>query len=109
VTPEQRLAAFRKMADERPRDPFARYSLAMALRAAGRDAEAVREFEELRRGSPEYLPTYLMLGQALEGLGRREEAARAYAEGVEAAARARDGHAGGELAQALEALRAQAS
>jgi predicted Zn-dependent protease len=107
VTPEQRLAAFRKMADERPQDPFARYSLAMALRAAGRGDEAAREFEALRERSPEYVPTYLMLGQVLEALDRREEAARAYGQGIEAAGRAGNDHARSELAQALEVLRSQ--
>lgn len=107
MTPEQRLAAFRKLCDERPRDPFARYSLAMALRSAGRGEEAAREFDALRERSPEYVPTYLMLGQVLEALGRPAEAARAYGQGIEAAARAGNDHARSELGQALEVLRAQ--
>jgi len=109
VTPEQRLAAIRKLADEQPQDPFARYSLAMALRAAGRGDEAAREFEALRGRSPDYVPTYLMLGQVLEGLGRRDEAARAYGQGIEVAARAGNDHALAEITQALEVLRAQGS
>jgi predicted Zn-dependent protease len=107
VTPEQRLAAFRKMVEQRPHEPFARYSLAMALRTAGRSEEAAREFEELRGRCPEYVPTYLMWGQVLEGLGRGAEAARAYEEGIAAAARAGNDHARSELTQALEVLRAQ--
>jgi len=109
VTPEKRLEAFQKLVAERPAEPFARYSLAMALRSAGRDAEAVKEFEELRRRSPDYVPTYLMMGQVLEALGRGEDAGRVYEEGMAHAARAHNEHARGELGQALEILRSQAS
>jgi predicted Zn-dependent protease len=107
VTPEQRLESFRRIVAVRPDEPFARYSLAMALRAAGREAEAAREFQELARRSPGYVPTYLMYGQVLEVLGRRAEAARAYEDGVAAARSAGNEHARSELAQALEVLRAR--
>jgi len=107
MTPDERLAAFQKMVDQRPDDPFARYSLAMALRSAGREAQAVTAFEELRRRSPGYVPTYLMLGQVLEVLARTAEAAEAYRAGIEVARGAGNEHARGELAQALEVLQAQ--
>ena len=107
VTPEQRLDQLRKFAEQKPGDPFARYALAMGLRSAGRQEDAVREFEELVRRAPEYVPSYLMLGQVLEALSRREEAARVYEAGVTAATRAHDEHARGELSQALEALRTE--
>jgi hypothetical protein len=48
-----------------------------------------------------------MMGQVLQALGQGAEAAQAYQEGMVAATRAGDEHARGELAQALEALRAQ--
>ncbi len=105
MTPEQRLAAFRQFVEKSPADPFARYSLAMALRSAGQVDAAVAEFRELQARSPDYVPTYLMLGQALETLQRDAEAARAYEDGIAAAIRKNDGHAQGELAQALEAVR----
>jgi predicted Zn-dependent protease len=107
VTPEQRLDAFRRMVAERPEEPFARYSLAMALRAVGRLEEGAGELAELARRRPEYVPTYLMHGQVLEALGRGADAERAYEEGIAAAGRARNDHARGELARALEALRAR--
>ncbi len=107
MTPEQRLTAFRKMVEARPDEPFARYSLAMSHRSLGELEEAARQFEELTRRRPEYVPTYLMLGQVLEALGRREEATRAYVEGLAASGRAGDDHAGSELAAALESLRAK--
>lgn len=107
MTPEQRIDAFRAFVARSPDDAFARYSLAMALRTAGRSAEAAAEFEELRRRKPDYVPAYLMLGQTLEALGRDADAARAYEAGVEAATRTNDMHARSELGQALEAVRAR--
>ena len=95
------------MVAERPEEPFARYSLAMAYRSLGNGEDAAREFDELARRRPEYVPTYLMYGQVLEALGRGAEAARAYEEGIATAERAHADHARSELAQALEALRAR--
>jgi predicted Zn-dependent protease len=107
VTPEQRLAAFQKMVDQRPDEPFARYSLAMSYRSLGRADEAAREFEELLRRKPDYVPAYLMLGQTLEILGRMQDAARVYADGIVAAGEKKEEHARSELGQALEVLKAQ--
>jgi predicted Zn-dependent protease len=107
VTPERRIEAFRAFVAKSPDDAFARYSLAMALRTAGRGEEAVVEFQELRTRRPDYVPAYLMLGQTLETLGRDGEAARAYEDGMAAASRVNDMHARNELGQALEAVRAR--
>ncbi len=107
MTPDQRLEAFRKIVEQRPDEPFARYSLAMTYRTVGKADDAAREFEELSRRSPDYVPTYLMLGQVLEELGRGDDAARAYERGIAAATRRNDGHARTELGQALEAIRAE--
>jgi len=107
VTLEQRLEAFRRFVERSPDDPFARYSLAMGQRAAGRPEEAAREFEELAGRSPDYVPTYLMWGQVLEALGRAEEAGAVYGRGAEVALRARNDHARSELLEALDALRRQ--
>lgn len=105
MRPEQRIDAFRAFVARSPDDPFARYSLAMALRGAGQAEEAVSEFRETARRRPDYVPTYLMLGQVLQGLGRDDEAAEAYQHGIAAATRANDQHARGELEQALDGLR----
>jgi predicted Zn-dependent protease len=107
VNADQRIETFRAFVARSPDDAFARYSLAMALRSAARLEEAVAEFEENVRRKPEYVPSYLMLGQVLEGLGRTGDAAAAYERGVAAAGRAGDGHAVAEIGAALEALRAR--
>jgi tetratricopeptide (TPR) repeat protein len=105
VTPEERLATFRKFLEKSPDDPFARYSLAMGHRAVGQPAEAVREFEELARRRPDYVATYLMWGQTLESMGRAEDAAGVYDRGMEAARGAQNAHALSELGQARDGLR----
>jgi predicted Zn-dependent protease len=107
MTPEQRIQAFRAFVTRSPDDAFARYSLAMALRAAGRGDEAAAEFQELRARKPDYVAAYLMHGQTLELLGREGDAARAYEDGIAAATRAGDLHARNELGLALEAIRAR--
>jgi predicted Zn-dependent protease len=109
MTPEERLSAFQKFAAARPDDPFTRYSLAMQYRAMSRLDEAVQEFQALARRTPDYVPTWLMLGQALEALGRGPEAAQAYRDGMATAARQGDNHARGELEDALEQLGAKDS
>ena len=107
MTPEERFRALGKLVAQRPDDPFARYSLAMAYRTSGRSEEAVAEFQEIARRKPDYLPTYLMLGQALEALGRSAEAAQAYETGMAVAVGAREEHARQKLGEALESLKAQ--
>ena len=107
MSEEQRLEAFRKFVQARPDDPFTRYALAMHLRSMGRLAEAVEAFTELITRAPDYIPTWLMLGQALEAAGKDGEAARAYQDGMAAATRRQDLHARGELEAALEALRSR--
>lgn len=104
MTPEQRLEAFRKIVERSPDDPFARYSLAMGNRGAGRLPEAVAGFAELARRVPGYVPTYLMWGQTLEMLDRRDEAGAVYDRGVQVAREAGNDHALSELIQAREAL-----
>jgi predicted Zn-dependent protease len=104
MTPEQRLEAFRTFVKARPDDPFTRYALAMHLRSMDRLAESVEAFSELAAGWPDYIPTWLMLGQTLEAAGKVAEAAAAYRDGMAAATRRQDLHARGELEAALEAL-----
>lgn len=109
MTPEERLAAFQKFAAARPDDPFTRYALAMQLRTMGRLDEAVQEFQELARRVPDYVPTWLMLGQSLESLERGAEAGRAYQDGIAAATRQANHHARSELEDALGQLQARGS
>jgi predicted Zn-dependent protease len=105
VNTDQRIETFRAFVARSPDDAFARYSLAMALRSAGKLEDAAAEFAENTRRKPDYVPSYLMLGQVLETLGRQADAAGAYRQGIAAASRTGDAHAQSEIGAALEALR----
>jgi tetratricopeptide (TPR) repeat protein len=88
----------------KPTDPFPRYALALEHKNAGNLEEAWRVFEALMAAHADYTPAYLHAGNTLVSLGRTEEAKVIYARGVDVSARVGDGHAAGELQQALGLL-----
>src|SRR5438067_4335574 len=69
-----RIATFRSFISRTPTDPFPRYGLAMEYKTRGELAEAWAVFSELIEKFPDYVPTYLMAGGTLFGLGRKAEA-----------------------------------
>lgn len=87
-----------------PDDSFLRYGLAMEYVSAGADEDAVRQFLELTRRDPEYVPVYLQTGQALIRLGRDEEASAILKTGIAVATRKGDEHAAGEMSGLLGAI-----
>jgi tetratricopeptide (TPR) repeat protein len=99
-----RLANFRSFIARSPQDPFPRYGLAMEHRTRGELAEASAAFAELVEQFPAYVPTYLMAGGTLVALGKKDEAAAMYRQGIEVATKAGDQHARGELESALGEL-----
>jgi len=99
-----RISTFKSFIERSPRDPFPRYGLAMELRGRGELAGAWTAFEELLAQFPDYVPTYLMAGGTLVGLGRREEAADVYRRGIQVAAKKGEQHAQRELESALAEL-----
>ena len=96
-----RIATFRTFIAKSPSDPFPRYGLAMELKGRGELSEAWATFEELMTQFPDYVPTYLMAGGTLAALGRKDEAADVYRNGIEVATRRGDQHARRELEAAL--------
>jgi tetratricopeptide (TPR) repeat protein len=101
-----RLGMLEKLVVAKPDDPFPRYGLAMEYKKLGRHDEAVRAFEDLTRIHPSYVPAYLMFGNLLEALGRREQAGEVYGRGVAAARAAGNDHALGELQAAHDSCSA---
>jgi tetratricopeptide (TPR) repeat protein len=99
-----RVDAIREIVQKTPNDPFPRYGLAMELKNQGAREEAAAEFAELERRFPEYVAQYLMHGNLLVEMGRAADAKGVYARGMEAARKARNTHALGELEQALTSL-----
>lgn len=96
-----RLEILKSMVAQKPEDSFARYGLAMEYRNAGDLEGAVREFRELIELNPDYAYAYFHGGQALERLGRSDEAAELYRAGL---ARSSDAHARSEIQGALDLL-----
>jgi uncharacterized protein HemY len=98
-----RMEKIEAMLAEDPDDPFLRYSLGMEYASANDDAGAVAVFRELIALSP-YVPAYHMAGQALNRLGRAEEACGILREGIAAARTAGDSHALGEMEGLLSTI-----
>lgn len=99
-----RMEILRSMLAQNPQDSFARYGLAMEYAQAGDLERAVAEYTALIALNPDYCAAYYHGGQALEKLGRLEEARDLYQKGIEAATRTGDGHTHSELQAALDML-----
>ncbi len=87
-----------------PADRLARYGLAMEYARQGRDEQAVEQYRALLEADPDYSAAYFHGGQALERLGRIEEAKELYRRGIEVTGRKGEQHARTELETALDLL-----
>ncbi len=94
-----------KMVEAKPDEPFVRYGLAMEYRKLQRMEDAISAFTTLIDRHAGYVPAYLMFGNLLDGLGRREQAIAVYDRGLAAAEQGGDDHALGELRAARDGLK----
>ena len=99
-----RLDILKNMVAQNPQDSFSRYGLAMEYRNSGDLEGALAAFRELIGVNPHYCYAYFHGGQTLEKLGRVEEAAEMYRQGIEAATQSGDQHARSEIQGALDLL-----
>jgi tetratricopeptide (TPR) repeat protein len=99
-----RLEILKTMVAQNPADSFSRYGLAMEYANSGGLEKAVEEYESLLSLNPDYAAAYYHGGQALEKLGRTDDARRMYNRGLEATRRIGDAHTNGELQIALDIL-----
>jgi tetratricopeptide (TPR) repeat protein len=99
-----RLEILREMLAQDPKNSFARYGLAMELSKSGQLEEAVAEYRALMSADENYVASYYHCGQALEKLGRVEEARDVYVKGIEVAGRKGDAHTRAEIEGALSLL-----
>ena len=99
-----RKQQLQEMLAEEPNDPFLRYGLAMEFVSEANDDEAVRCFEQLLEGAPDYVPAYHQAAQALVRLGRSEEASAVFGRGIAAARKQGDHHAAEEMEGFLAGL-----
>jgi tetratricopeptide (TPR) repeat protein len=99
-----RMEILKNMLAQNPQDSFARYGLAMEYTNRGNWESALTEFKVLLENNAGYAAAYFHGGQALEKLGRVEEARDFYQKGIEVTARSGDRHTQSELQAALDML-----
>src|SRR5580704_12378368 len=99
-----RLDVLRGMVATNPDDSFARYGLAMECVKTGNLQEAVDEFKKLLEVNPRYPAAYFHGGQALEKLGKIDDAKALYQQGIEITTAMGDFHTRSELQAALDIL-----
>ncbi len=86
---------------EDPKDPFARYALALEYRKENLLREAQEALESLKTDNPEYLPLYYQLGKLIEENGDEQAAMVVYREGLALATAQRDLKTRSELEEAI--------
>ena len=99
-----RMEVLKNMVAQNPQDSFSRYGLAMEYANSGDLALAVAEYETLLAANPDYAAAYYHGGQALEKLGRKDEARAMYRRGIEATTRTGDAHTRSEIEAVLDLL-----
>ncbi len=87
-----------------PDDQLLRYMLALELEKAHEHVKSLDLLQSLMHDAPPYVPAFLMAGQQLSGLGRNDDAAAAWRNGITEAQRQGNSHAAGEMSQFLAAL-----
>ncbi len=101
---DNRLELLRTLVAQNPGDSFARYGLAMAFAGAGEHAQAVEQYRKLIEINPKYVAAYYHGGQALEKLGKIEEAREIYRRGILISTQIGDDHTRSELEAVLDLL-----
>jgi len=82
---QERIAQFRKMAQDDPDNELGHYRLGLCLLEDGQASEAVHSFRLTLLLSPTFSKVYQLLGQALLQDGKKEEALSVLREGYEVA------------------------
>lgn len=71
---QERIAQFRKMANDDPDNELGHFRLGQLLMEAGQLDDAVQSFQRTLKLSPQFAKVYQLLGSCLLQLNRREEA-----------------------------------
>ncbi len=99
-----RVEILKQMVNQDPKNAFARYGLAMEYANSGQLEDAAPEFHTVLQHDDTYAAAYYHGGQALEKLGRLDEARALYEKGIEATTRKGDLHTRAEIEAALNLL-----
>ncbi|MCS7046793.1 MAG: Fe(2+)-trafficking protein [Gemmataceae bacterium] len=78
---DERIAQFRKMANDDPDNELGHYRLGQLLQEAGRLEEAVQAYRRTLELSPQFSKVYQLLGECLKQLGQRADAIKVLREG----------------------------
>lgn len=97
-----KAAALREILEQDPKNPLARYGLAMELAGRGETEAAMSEFDRLRQDHPDYTAGYFMAAQTLARAGRDAEAKQRLVDGISSARRAGNQHAMKEMQAMLD-------
>lgn len=100
----RRIEQLKVFIEQDPDDPFPRYALALELDAEGDTGAAVSVLEDLLARAPRYVATYQQLGALYQKQGAVAKAKAILRAGIATAKQEGDGHAAGEMAEALEEL-----
>lgn len=100
----KRLALFDKLIADGSKDPFHHYARALELRSLGRNEEALAAMAGVTEQFPDYVPSFLMAAQLAQQAGDVTRAKALAQKGVDAAKRAGNEHALGELSALLDSL-----
>lgn len=79
---EQSIAAYRRVLQKEPDDPYPQHNLAVALKSAGRYEEAIAYLEKALPKHPDTARVHTNLAECFAGLGRHEESIRHLREAV---------------------------
>jgi Tfp pilus assembly protein PilF len=99
-----RITRLKEFLQATPGDNFLKHALALEYIKIGDDGTARSVFEEILAQDPGYIGSYYHLAKLLERTGDTNAAIACYEKGMEAAQKAGDKHAFGELRSAYEEL-----
>lgn len=99
-----KIAMLSEILKQNPNDSFARYGLAMAHAAEGRNEEALTEFATATANDPDYVPAYQMSAQTMLKMGQTEGAKTRLTAGLAACGRTGNAHAASEMQAMLDDL-----
>jgi Fe-S cluster biosynthesis and repair protein YggX len=101
---QDRIAQFRKMANDDPDNELGHFRLGQLLLEAGQDDEAVQSFRRTLELSPQFSKVYQLLGRCLINLKRTPDAIRVLQEGLAVADERGDNVPRDEMAKMLQEL-----
>jgi tetratricopeptide (TPR) repeat protein len=78
---QDRIAQFRKMANDDPENELGHFRLGQLLAEAGEHEEAIKSFRRTLELSPQFSKVFQLLGASLIKLNRRDEAVRVLRDG----------------------------